>query len=31
MDIPKWTPKGFEDIEIINQAKKKKKKKVRGL
>jgi len=26
MNIPKWHPKGFEDIEVINTAKKKKKK-----
>ena len=26
MNIPKWIPRGFDDIEIINQAKKKKKK-----
>ena len=26
MEIPKWHPKGFEDIEIVNAAKKKKKK-----
>jgi len=26
MNIPKWIPRGFEDIDIIHTAKKKKKK-----
>jgi hypothetical protein len=30
-DIPKWTPRGFTESYVIETAKKKKKKKVRGL